>query len=279
MGLSLAEIGKLLDDGAPALPALIEQQIAALEQEVARARELQRRLSLLQVVLAEGGEPALGDWLDSLAAMNAYAPYFDADELRRIFDGWKPLEAEWPPLVEAVRRALAQGLSFDSLELQPLVRRWMDLSMRWMDGDVDLVKRWGRMHIEQTGAPLRGGVDRTMLKTIQAAIRHRIDVLGRHLSPEEIGRLDKTLGPQWQDVATRGQALLDQGVPPESAEALALARQWQALLERLTGHDAGLRDKVLAAYAKEPLLQAGSSIPAHLRDYLVAALQANTAPA
>jgi hypothetical protein len=48
------------------------------------------------------------------------------------------------------------------------------------------------------------------------------------------------------------------GAPPHSAGARQLAREWQALLDRMVRHDATLRAKLLAAYENEPLLQAGT---------------------
>jgi len=40
--------------------------------------------------------------------------------------------------------------------------------------------------------------------------------------------------------------------------ARQLARDWQALLDRMVRHDATLRARLLAAYENEPLLQAGT---------------------
>jgi hypothetical protein len=151
-----------------------------------------------------------------------------------------------------------RGVAPDSIELQPLARRWMDLSARWMDGDLALLQRWGTMLREQPGLPLPAGMDRTMLEYIGQATRLRLAVLGRYISAEELQRLDKTLEPEWRAFNERAERLIADGVPPHGAIARRLARDWQDLVDRMARHDGDLRDRLLAAYEKEPWLQAGA---------------------
>jgi hypothetical protein len=93
-------------------------------------------------------------------------------------------------------------------------------------------------------------------------------VLAKYISEDELQRLDKTLDPEWRAVGERAERLLADGVPPNSARARQLAREWQALLDRMVRHDARLRARLLAAYETEPLLQAGTVLAPEVWDYV-----------
>ena len=268
MGLSLAEVAQWLDAGATALPTLLARQVEALEREIAQRQALHERLLVMQSMLAEGQQPELDDWLGSLSMMGTLERYFSAGELRAVLESWKRCAAEWPPLVQAVQEAMARGLPPDAPALQPLARRWMDVSARWMNGDMALLQRWGLMLREQPGLPLPSGMDRALLDYIQQAVQRRLAALGRHLTAEELQRLDKTLQPEWTALIARAARLVEEGVPPQAPAARRLSRAWQRLLDRVVRHDAALREKLLTAFEREPLLQAGAEAPPEVWRYL-----------
>lgn len=261
MGVPLAEVAQLLDGGAATLPAILSRQIGVLEQEIAQAQVLHERLIAMQMILAGGGQPDIDDWLASLSMMSTFEQYFSASELKLVFERWKQCEAEWPPLLQAVRESMARGVPPDAIELQPLARRWMDVSARWMNGDIELLKRWGRMLREQPGLPLPTGMDRALLEYIDQAVQLRLATLAKYIDAEDLQRLDKTLEPQWRALSQRAERLMADGVPPDAASAHQLAREWHALLDRMVRHDASLRDRLVTAYENEPLLQAGWIAP------------------
>jgi DNA-binding transcriptional MerR regulator len=258
MGLSLGDVAQSLDGGADTLPAILAQQIGSLDQQIAQAQALRERLGLMQLILAGGGQPEIDDWLDSLSMMNTFEQYFSAAELKLILEGWKRSKAEWPPLLQAIRNAMDRGVPPDSIELQPLARQWMDVSARWANGDIAILKRWRSMLVEQPSIPLPSAMDHALLEYVEQAIQVRLAVLAKYLSADELQRLDKTLDPNWRALGGRAEGMITDGVPPHSAEARQLAREWQALMDRMVRHDAALRDRLLAAYENEPLLQAGT---------------------
>lgn len=268
LGVPLAEVAQLLEGDAATLPAILAQQISALDQQLDRTRALRERLSLMQMILAGGGQPEADDWLASLATMSTFEQYFSVDELKLAFERWRRCEAEWPPLLQAIRAAMERGVPTDAIELQPLARRWMDLAARWVNGDVAFLARWGGMLREQPGLPRPEGMDRDLLDFIDEAIRRRLTVLAKYLSADEWQRLDKTLDPQWRALAERAERLMADGVPPRAAAARELARDWQDLLERMVGHDATLRAKLIAAYENEPLLRAGQAFTPQVWRYV-----------
>jgi DNA-binding transcriptional MerR regulator len=268
MGLSLADVAQMLDGGAVTLPAILSRQIGVLDQEIAQAQALRERLGAMRTILEGGGQPEIDDWLASLSMMTTFEQYFSAGELKLVFERWKRCEAEWPPVVQSVREAMERGVPPDSLELQPLARRWMDVAARWMDGDLALLQRWGSMLREQPGLPLPSGMDRALLDYIDQAVGLRLAALARYLGADGLQRLDKTLEPEWRALSERAERLMAAGAPPQSASARQLAREWQALLDRMVRHDAALREALLAAYENEPLLQAGVAFKPEVRRYV-----------
>ena len=267
-GLSLADVAQLLDGGAVMLPAILARQIGTLDQEIAQAQALRERLVVMQIIISGGGQLELDDWLGSLSIMSTFEQYFSAGELKLVFERWRRSEAEWPPLLRAVRDAMERGVPANSIELQPLARRWMDVSARWMNGDIALLKRWGSMLREQPGLPLPSGMDRALLEYIEQATQLRLTAVAKYLSADELQRLDKTLDPEWRALGERAKRLMADGVPPNSAGARQLAREWHALLDRIARHDAALREKLLAAYENEPLLQAGTAFTPAVQRYV-----------
>lgn len=269
LGLALADIGAMLEKGGTPPGLIIDQQMRALDREIARATELRDHLGLLQHQLAKGNEPGMADWLDTLGLMKTYGKYFSAAELKTIFANWSLIESEWEPLVAAVRGVMNRELAADDPEVQPLAQRWMRLMLRWMDGNFDLIDRWGEMYEKEPSAAGRNGApEADMIEFIRRAIDLRMGLLCKYLTLEEIRRFRFVPDGEWQQLGGQVNKLIADGVPPESEAARTLARQWLVLMDRAAGHDLGLGAKVLKAYASEPLLQAGSVLPAPVRGYL-----------
>ena len=272
LGLPLTDIGHTLDGDGAALPSIVARQIDLLDQEVAKAAELRASLSLLQERLSGGGQPEMGDWLGTLALMSTYAKYFSPSEQKTIFDNWDQIADKWPPLLADVRDAMDRGVPPDSLELQPLAHRWMNLMLHWMDGDFDLLERWDTMYHREPVAQQAEGPGQDMVAYISQPIKQRLATLERYLQPAEMKRLGKVSDEQWQSVSVVARRLMQQGASLRSAEVQALARQWSGLIDQLAGHDDAIRAKLVLAHTTEPLLQAAAVLDADVRDFLRKAL-------
>jgi DNA-binding transcriptional MerR regulator len=83
-GMSLADIGLYLDSPEGSPLAVVERQLAALDRQMLEAERMRRHLRRLQTELAQGGQPDLSTWLDSLEQMSMYEKYFTQDELARL---------------------------------------------------------------------------------------------------------------------------------------------------------------------------------------------------
>jgi len=255
LGLTLAEIGDLLSRDGASLPAIIDRQLQSLDREITQASELRARLTLVQAAMASGSAPGMDDWLGTLSLMSTYGKYFDTEELRVILGNLKRLASEWPPLVAQIREQMAQDAPPDAVAVQRLAREWMDLSIRWMDGDMDRLMRWGRMYRQESITRGRHGIDLEVMDYIGRAIELRLAAMRRYLSEEDIVRIDKTLAPQWRELAEDVTALIERGSDGHCEEAHALARRWDALCERMVRGDAGLRRRMMQAFEGEPLLR------------------------
>ena len=273
LGLALGDIAALLD-GQAASPALVlEQQIKALDREIAQATELRGRLALIRDGLGKGAQPEMGDWLQALALMNTYGKYFSAEELKAIFGGWSKIENEWPRLLQEVRAVMDTGAPPEAPETQRLARRWMALVHHWMDGNLDLIRRWGEMYRQEPSAHGRGGGPPSdMNDYMQRAIEVRLAILARYMGPDDIKRIRYVPESQWAAINAEGQELLRRGCPPASAEVQALRRRWLGLLMHMVGEDAALLRKTLLANQAEPLLAEGSPIAPEVREFLMRGL-------
>ncbi len=278
MGLALGDIAALLDGEGGSPERIIGQQIRLLDQQIAQATELRGRLSMLQDGLVSGAEPDMSNWLEALALMTTYGRYFSATELKRIFQNWQRIEADWLLVKDKVRHAMDRSLPADHPEVQALAYRWMALMLHWMDGDMDLLERWGHMYRTE---PSTHGRNRAppgdMIVYVEAAIELRMGLLMKYMERDDLRMLGHVRYTDWQALEDDVQRLIDRQVPPTHSDGQAVAQRWSALFDTLARHNASLRHKLLLASASEPLLQAGSPLSAPVRAYVMAALAASTA--
>lgn len=270
MGLSLTEIGALYEGRGAAPQAIVEQQLRAVDAEIARARELRGRLELIRDTLAEGGTPGPQDWLQLLQDMATYGKYFSAEELKSIFADFEPLRDEWKRLFADVEVAMARGLPADATEVQSLARRWMSLMLGLMKGDYEKMERWGGMYEREPGRIRRDAPSPELVAYIRRAIDLRWQATQNHFSREELRRLRHVPESEWRSIETAVQALIDRRVAAASAEGRPVLERWLGLLERLTGGDPALLAKLVRVLEADPLLASGSPLARPTRAWLQA---------
>ena len=276
MGLPLAHIGELLQDVGLDAKRVLAQQLHALDVQIQQATELRGRLALMHDGLVAGAQPDMGNWLETLALMSTYGKYFSAAELKRIFERWPLVAHEWIALTEQVHAAMQRGLPPDADEVQRLANRWMVLMLEWMEGDMDLMDRWGHMYRHEPSAhSLNHAPSGAMIEFMERAIALRLQVLGRYFTREELSQLGFVTARQWLALEDEVQALLASGAEPHGPDALQALGHWPRLMDQLCRGSATLQARLLAAHAAEPLLHAGGWLSPAVRGFIGAAAAAH----
>lgn len=274
LGLPLADIAALFEGKGASPGMIVEQQMRALDVEIARATELRARLGLMREKFSRGSRPPLEDWLQLLSDMATYGKYFSARELKAIFDGWARIKDQWDVLTRDVRAMMDSGVPPLSPEVQPLARRWMSLVLSWMDSDFSLIDRWDQMYRQEGYVGMsHDAPPEDMLLYMRKACDARFEAGLRHMTREEMSGLRHVPEEDWQALHRQVLDLIGRGIPAHTAQGQAALAHWQALLDRLSGGNAALRDKLLRAGAAEPLLRAGSPLSPPVQAYLREALQ------
>lgn len=275
LGFPLSEIDSMLGMDDTPLPDILLRQMHTLDQEISRAMDLRSRLSILHERLSAGSKPKTEDWLTALQLMTTHGKYFTADEIKFITESWKKIEAEWQPLIKEVHAAMCENIPVDAPHAQGLARRWMDLSMRWMNNDIDLLFRWKEMLHKEPDIHGLNGNDPDLHQYIVDAIELRHAILQKYLSIEEMKRMHKGLEEKWATLEQSVQEVMRQDLPLESATVQQLVGQWNNLMDELTDHDPVIRQKFMAALSNEPFLQTGSPLSAEVRAFIRRAAAGN----
>jgi DNA-binding transcriptional MerR regulator len=271
LGLPLKQIASMLAGDGEALPVVVARQMRALDHQIAQASALRSRLALLMDKFTIGSEPEMSEWLDSLALMATYSRYFSSEEIQLILGNLQAVRAEWEPLMAQVRQMMHSGVPATDPRVQPLAQHWMGLVHQWLGGDFDLIERWGRMYQEEPLTSSTQTTEPALLRFIDQATELRMAAWQRHFNTAEMSRFRRVEPAQWQQLTEAVEALIAQGVPPSSAPAWSLAGQLQSLISQAMGDDPVLLQKMHAAMEAEPLLRAGSMLPAPVQQYLQAA--------
>jgi DNA-binding transcriptional MerR regulator len=269
LGLPLKDIGSMLAGDGAALPGIVARQIRALDHEITQATDLRNRLTLLMGRLESGGQPEMGEWLESLALMATYSRYFSPDEIRQIVGGWPAVAPQWPPLLAETRRFMDEGVPPDDPRLQPLANHWMGLVHHWLGGNFDLIDRWGQVHLQEAPVRRTGGPDLAMVRYIDQACALRMTAWLRHFSMADLSRFVWVPPAQWQMLDQRLRDLVHAFVPPGAPAARAAAAQVHRLMRASVGGDERLLAQLQAAMAAEPVLRAGATLSEPARAYLL----------
>lgn len=274
LGLPLEEIGQLLGERGSGMPAIIDRQLQALDEQIEQASRLRQHLRFVQDKFAHGDQPLLDDWLLTLSLMSTCGRHFTPDEMQLIFRRWPEVEADWRRLVAEIRVEMAAGTPPEDIRVQPLAQRWMTQMHGWMQGDFELMERWGRMYMAEPSIQGSSGMHREVVDYIEVAVQLRLALYRRYVSDEQLRLIVHVPPAEWQALRDAVRALQDAGVPPSHPSAWAQALRWQQLFDRMTQGDTALQQGLKRANAEEPMLRAGALLPPDQRDYLMHAGEA-----
>lgn len=273
MGLRLNDIAGFLEQPEQSLSAVVRQQIAGLDRTIAEASDLRTRLQLLQVRLESGNEPGMAEWASTFELMATYGKYFAPAELKQIIDNWKETKPDWSMLIRDIRKCMQRSVDPNSLELQPLARRWMTLNKQWLGADYDLIERWDRMYESEPLVRNGGEVSPELWDYIKPAVKLRLATLVRYFSTDDLMQWQEQ-PREWAALEKKIRAAIRHKVPPESPSAQALLKVLETLIDRTVNHDPVQRQKLVDAVRENEVLRAGTVLSGAAQQYIYAIRQA-----
>jgi DNA-binding transcriptional MerR regulator len=256
LDLPLADIAALLAGDAADLQTVLGQQIVALDQQMARATDLRRRLALLRERIREHEEPDLDDWLSTLAMMNVYDKYFTADELEQLRQNAMPVNAEFNALRKRLREAMEGGVAPDSPEVLALARDWIRVTTRTLAADARLIYKVDTLHRSESDVRALSGIDGPLLDYItRATAEYRFSLYAGYLPQAVLNEVRPRFHAHylaWPALFAEARELVERGADPLDPAALALAARWIELFAAVWGQDPALHQQVRAAHASAP---------------------------
>jgi DNA-binding transcriptional MerR regulator len=261
-GMSLADIGLYLDSPEGSPLAVVERQLAALERRMLEAEQMRKHLLRLHTELAQGGQPDLSTWLDSLEQMSMYEKYFTQDELARLpLYHDEAIKAQFKGLVDEALDMIRTQVAPDSDAAKAFGRRWLDAFGRGTGGDAELAARVNLMAEREKGS---AGMPEEIMRYVMAVIGElKYTIWSRYLDPGVIARMREHYarrGHEWAVLI--GQVREQMRRDPDAVQpaSQALARQWMELFHDMVGTDPQAVAGFRRAIAEEPMLRKGSGI-------------------
>lgn len=264
LDISLTEIGRLLDDGAADLQTVVDQQIAALDQQVQRAMALRERLIVLRTRIHSTEDADVGEWLDTLAMMAMYDKYFTSDEIERLRRAGRPYSHEMDDLVVKARDLMQRGVPHDHPEALSIAKPWLTHALQYMAGDPRLMYKLDRIHRTKSDVALLTGIEPALLEYVtRVTAEFRLSLYARHLDADTMAGARERFHQHylsWPPLFAEARELYESGASGDSPEVLDFARRWIALFLAVWGTDPQVRLKVREANALEPDLMIGSGL-------------------
>jgi DNA-binding transcriptional MerR regulator len=269
-GMSLSDIGLYLDSPAGTPLMVVERQLAALERRIAEAARMREQLQRLRTQLADGAQPELATWLNTLEQMSMYEKYFTQDELAQLPMYHDEAEqARWQALVEEAAALMQAKVAPDAAQARDFARRWLDAFQRGTGGNPGFAGRLNLMVQREQGA---AGLPPEVLGYAMTAVGElKFEVWANYLAPEVIARMRRhyaTRGSEWPELAERVRAAMQADPKASGTQARALAQQWLALFHDMVGTDPQTVEAFRRASASEPLLRMGSGISEAVLEWL-----------
>ena len=280
-GVALSDIGAFLASPGSLLPAIVDQQIAALTRQIDQADLLRTQLSKLKGQLDAGEEPELAEWLTTLEQMTMYDKYFTKEQRERLpFFTGQPNERtdEWKALVARFHELMAANTSPSEPLVQELASRWMSMLMRDTGGDAQLVVQLNALNDNEPAERERNGITPELGAYVQRAYAaYRVGLFEKYLSPDEYAFMQANYGKrssEFPPLIARINKEMAAGTLPAAPVAQQLAREWMALFVSYAGTDPATHAKIRQAQENEPGLRAGTFVSDDLLTFIRAAIAA-----
>jgi len=272
-GMALADIAAFLDSPDASLTAVVGQQIAALDRQMAEAAILREQLSQLQNQLLRGEEPELSAWLTTLEQMTMHDKYFTKAEQQQM-----PVLAggpEWVAMADELRTMTACGTPPSAPAAQALAQRWMDALQRDTGNAPALAARLDAMWSAEAAVRGHSGITPAMRQFVMSAnAEARLALYAKHMLPAELEIMRRHFhgrAAEWPGLIAEVQAQMDTDPSPRAPAARELANRWMELFVDMVGPDPATRQRFRAAHEAEPALQEGRLMTETLLNFLMQA--------
>lgn len=271
-GVALADIGTFLESPASHLPAIVDQQIAALTRQIEQAAALRGQLTQLQRQLASGEEPELASWLTTLELMNMYDNYFTKEELERLPLSSAKVAVEWGPLVAQMRALQDADVPATDPDVQKLAEQWMVMLERDTNGNADFVNRINAMQDREPGMVAHNGITPELQAYVASAFgQWRLAMYRPYLTEDEFAFMSAHYGKrahEWPSLIARIKKQMDIGAAPDAPASRQLAQEWMALFCSYAGTNPATHLKLRTAHQQQPRLMTGTFMTDDLLAYV-----------
>jgi len=280
LGVSLAEVGAILDRQGRSVSTVIEQQLSALDQQIARQIRLRERLVQLHQQCVAGQEPALADWLETLELMTMYEKYFSEDELRQLpfYNRNATSDACWVELAEEAARLLHEDVSPRQPQARELARRWMLQLEMDTAADPGLFAKLDAMHLREPAMQQQTGIARQVSDyVLEAFAESKLAIYERYLDADAFAFMRQhylTSMREWPALIAELRKAQQDALAPDDEAVQQLARRWLALFRAYAGDDPQTQQRIRQANQQEPGLREGTWVDDSLLNYLGQAVDA-----
>ena len=280
LGVSLADIGAILDRQALSVSTVIEQQLTQLDQQIARQVRLREKLVQLHRQCVTGQEPALADWLETLELMSVYEKYFSEDELCQLpfYNRNAASDTRWIELAEEAARLLHDEVSPQDGQAQDLARRWMRQLEQDTAADPALLAKLDAMHLGEPVLQRQTGITREVSEyVLHAFAESKLAVYARYLDANELAFMREhylASMREWPRLVAALRKARREGLPPDDEKVKVLAHRWLALFRAYASNDPQTQQKIRQANQQEPSLMEGTWVDEGLLHYLGQAVNA-----
>ncbi|MFL6672018.1 MAG: MerR family transcriptional regulator [Massilia sp.] len=277
-GMALSDIGAYLDRPGASPLAIVEQQLAALDRQIADASRVREQLLLLRSQLSNGEAPELSTWLTTLERMTMYDKYFSKDDLqqlRMVQDS--TAQDEWKALVAQVRQAMDARVPPGDESARQLGLRWIAMLERDTGGNPDLIVQLDTMHDSEPSVQHESGISPELKGYILKAIAEAKFVLyAKYLPPaamEQMRRHQATRAREWPALLRGVKAQMAADPSPHSPGARQVASQWFELFRDMIGSAPDTVAQFRQAVEAEPVLRMGRGMTDEMLAFLRTASQ------
>ncbi|MCB9561347.1 MAG: MerR family transcriptional regulator [Kofleriaceae bacterium] len=156
LGLSLAEVRRLLDDPASSPLRLVERHLARAHERLDEHRALCARLERLRDQLRDGRDD-VETFLETAEVMTMIDDYYTDEQKAQLArrraelgdEQIRAVEREWQDLFAHVRAEMERGTPPDAAPVRAIARRWQELIGMFTGGDPGIAASLQKMYAEQ----------------------------------------------------------------------------------------------------------------------------------